>query len=216
MSECLWRIASCRQIVHFTILLCDLAVLFIHLVATLAPLLGPGGESQLGSPSYCSAAFDIQIDKDVVRRECPDRTLFWTVTDLETKLLDFKDYYNSHRTHVAWQVQVSPVLTSSCSSRALRKLQTYIYKDTSASGTLRHIRNCHTQVLGSLPAKVRRSDSPPRPELFLLEDRAGCASPKSRLFRKQLIFSDEADTLRPHVERKPFPFSDDPFDPWRL
>ena len=34
-----------------------------------------------------------------LRRECLDRTLFWTTTDLETKLLDFQHYYNEHRTH---------------------------------------------------------------------------------------------------------------------
>ena len=34
-----------------------------------------------------------------VRREYLDRILFWTTTDLETKLLDFQHYYNGHRTH---------------------------------------------------------------------------------------------------------------------
>jgi putative transposase len=34
-----------------------------------------------------------------VRREYLDRMLFWTTTDLETKLLDFQHYYNGHRTH---------------------------------------------------------------------------------------------------------------------
>ena len=34
-----------------------------------------------------------------IRRECWDRTLFWTAADLETKLLDFQRYYNGHRTH---------------------------------------------------------------------------------------------------------------------
>ena len=34
-----------------------------------------------------------------VRREYLDRTLFWTTTDLEMKLLDFQHYYNGHRTH---------------------------------------------------------------------------------------------------------------------
>jgi putative transposase len=34
-----------------------------------------------------------------VRRECLDRTLFWTTADLESKLLDFKNYYNGHRAH---------------------------------------------------------------------------------------------------------------------
>ena len=34
-----------------------------------------------------------------VRRECLDRSLFWTAADLEMKLLDFQRYYNGHRTH---------------------------------------------------------------------------------------------------------------------
>ena len=40
-----------------------------------------------------------------VRRECLDRTLFWTTTDLEEKLLDFQHYYNEHRTHAGRQGQ---------------------------------------------------------------------------------------------------------------
>jgi putative transposase len=34
-----------------------------------------------------------------IRRECLDRTLFWTIADLESKLFDFQRYYNGHRTH---------------------------------------------------------------------------------------------------------------------
>src|SRR5712691_12812931 len=34
-----------------------------------------------------------------IRRECLDRTLFWTAADLERKLLDFQRYYNGHRVH---------------------------------------------------------------------------------------------------------------------
>jgi hypothetical protein len=34
-----------------------------------------------------------------LRRECLDRTLFWTTADLEAKLLDFQNYYNGYRTH---------------------------------------------------------------------------------------------------------------------
>ena len=34
-----------------------------------------------------------------IRRECLDRTLFWTSADLEVKLRDFQRYYNGHRTH---------------------------------------------------------------------------------------------------------------------
>jgi putative transposase len=36
-----------------------------------------------------------------IRRECLDRTLFWTAPDLETKLLEFQRYYNGHRVHAA-------------------------------------------------------------------------------------------------------------------
>lgn len=36
-----------------------------------------------------------------IRRECLDRTLFWTAADLEMKLLDFQHSYNGHRTHAA-------------------------------------------------------------------------------------------------------------------
>ena len=32
-----------------------------------------------------------------IRRECLDRTLFWTAADLEMKLLEFRRYYNGHR-----------------------------------------------------------------------------------------------------------------------
>ena len=34
-----------------------------------------------------------------IRRECLDRTLFWTAADLERTLVDFQGYYNGHRAH---------------------------------------------------------------------------------------------------------------------
>jgi len=34
-----------------------------------------------------------------IRREYLDRILFWSTADLEAKLFDFQNYYNSHRTH---------------------------------------------------------------------------------------------------------------------
>jgi transposase InsO family protein len=34
-----------------------------------------------------------------IRRECLDRTLFWTAADLEMKLFEFQRYYNEHRAH---------------------------------------------------------------------------------------------------------------------
>ena len=36
-----------------------------------------------------------------IRREYLDRTLFWTMADLENKLLDFRTYFNHHRSHTA-------------------------------------------------------------------------------------------------------------------
>ena len=38
-----------------------------------------------------------------LRRECLDRTLFWSTTDLEAKLLEFQHYYNENRTHTGRQ-----------------------------------------------------------------------------------------------------------------
>jgi len=34
-----------------------------------------------------------------LRRECLDRTIFWTTADLEGKLFEFQKYFNEHRTH---------------------------------------------------------------------------------------------------------------------
>ena len=34
-----------------------------------------------------------------LRRECLDRTLFWTTADLEAKLREFQKYFNEHRAH---------------------------------------------------------------------------------------------------------------------
>lgn len=36
-----------------------------------------------------------------IRREFLDQTLFWNASDLERKLADFHQYYNSHRAHTA-------------------------------------------------------------------------------------------------------------------
>jgi hypothetical protein len=36
-----------------------------------------------------------------LRREYLDNLLFWTTTDLENKLLDFRTYFNNHGTHTS-------------------------------------------------------------------------------------------------------------------
>ena len=55
-----------------------------------------------------------------LRRECLDRTLFWTSTDLEAKLLDFQQYYNEHRTHAGRQGH--PPVTGVNADRSLANL----------------------------------------------------------------------------------------------
>ena len=36
-----------------------------------------------------------------LRRECVDRMLFWSASDLEQKLSDFQAFYNAHRAHAS-------------------------------------------------------------------------------------------------------------------
>ena len=63
----------------------NLRILDVHEIKTIpyAPLSHPFVERLIGT----------------IRRECLDRTLFWTTADLERKLLDFQRYDNGHRTH---------------------------------------------------------------------------------------------------------------------
>src|SRR5215472_11773287 len=63
----------------------NLRVLDVHEIKTVpyVPLSHPFVERLLGT----------------IRRECLDRSLFWTATDLELKLTAFKNYYNQYRTH---------------------------------------------------------------------------------------------------------------------
>ncbi|PYU83844.1 MAG: hypothetical protein DMG50_06845 [Acidobacteria bacterium] len=50
-----------------------------------------------------------------LRREYLDHTLFWTTADLENKLLDFRTYFNNHRTHASLEANAgyNRVTTSS-------------------------------------------------------------------------------------------------------
>jgi putative transposase len=53
-----------------------------------------------------------------IRRECLDRTLFWTAADLELKLLDFQSYYHGHRAHAALDGRTPEPCTAAGSTRA--------------------------------------------------------------------------------------------------
>ena len=56
-----------------------------------------------------------------LRRECLDRTLFWTTADLEHKLQDFQTYFNSHRSHTAREGRPP----DAAPSRQVANLQSY-------------------------------------------------------------------------------------------
>src|SRR5437016_3763867 len=43
----------------------------------------------------------VERQNGTIRREYLDQMLFWTAADLENKLLDFRTYFNSHRTHTS-------------------------------------------------------------------------------------------------------------------
>ena len=69
-----------------------------------------------------------------LRRECLDRTLFWTTTDLEAKLLDFQHYYNEHPTHAGRKGH--PPVTTGCGRIWFRGLKEESCRLTLGSPTL--------------------------------------------------------------------------------
>jgi putative transposase len=52
-----------------------------------------------------------------IRQECLDRTFFWTMADLETKLLDFQHFYNGYRTHAGLEGQPPEPIVDGPASR---------------------------------------------------------------------------------------------------
>jgi putative transposase len=53
-----------------------------------------------------------------IRRECLDRTLFWTGADLELKLCEFQRYYNGYRGHAALDGRPPTSISDEGGSRA--------------------------------------------------------------------------------------------------
>jgi putative transposase len=58
-----------------------------------------------------------------IRREYLDRTLFWTTADLENKLIEFRNYFNRHRTHAS--LEGRPPDQDASVSRKFADLQSY-------------------------------------------------------------------------------------------
>jgi putative transposase len=54
-----------------------------------------------------------------IRKECLDRLLFWTATDLEMKLIAFRDYYNGYRSHAGLKGE-TPIVTSDSRGASLQ------------------------------------------------------------------------------------------------
>jgi hypothetical protein len=87
----------------------NLVILFIHFLATLARLLGPGGVRSIVAESLILKHQLLIVTRS--RQRSPnlcasDRILaglmaLWTTADLEKKLLDFRTYFNNHRTHTS-------------------------------------------------------------------------------------------------------------------
>ena len=59
-----------------------------------------------------------------VRRACLDKTLFWNERDLERKLVDFKNYYNRHRTYDALD-GVTPAMRAELTENKIIDLNNY-------------------------------------------------------------------------------------------
>ena len=72
-----------------------------------------------------------------IRRECLDRTLFWTAADLEAKLRDFQRYYNGHRAHA--RLNGRPPTPSAARGCGPAKLSSYRWQST-AVGCIRRRR----------------------------------------------------------------------------
>jgi transposase InsO family protein len=62
-----------------------------------------------------------------IRREYLDRTFFWSATDLERKLADFRNYYNGHRVHRSLE-GITPAQHAGAPSPAPATLDQYAWR----------------------------------------------------------------------------------------
>ena len=118
---------------------------FIHLILTLARLVGPGSMSsvvvesvlvkhqreanlrilevtEIKTVPYVPLSHPfVERLSGTIRREFLDHTLFWATADLGNKLLDFRRYFSDHRTHTSLEGQTpdTPV------SRPVANLQSH-------------------------------------------------------------------------------------------
>jgi transposase InsO family protein len=62
-----------------------------------------------------------------IRREFLDYVPFWNSLDLDTKLREFQDYYNNHRTHAALSGQ-SPAEFGQLANKAFVNIKDYCWR----------------------------------------------------------------------------------------
>ena len=65
-----------------------------------------------------------------IRRGFLDQTLFWNASDLDRKLEDFRQYYNSHRVHTAFVDSTPKEMSGKCINR-LADLSQFQWKSNS-------------------------------------------------------------------------------------
>jgi putative transposase len=87
-----------------------------------------------------------------IRRELLDRTLFWTTADLESKLLDFKHYYNGTRAHAGLDGRTPEPGTHRSMTSIARNLQ----HDSASIKDMVVKRNTHRARISS-PALIHRA-----------------------------------------------------------
>jgi hypothetical protein len=92
-----------------------------------------------------------------IRRECLDRTLFWTAADLEMKLLEFRRYYNIHRARAALEGRTPDA--SPAASAAQANIHSYRWRSTVVGCIRRRSRrDVHTHTCRALPEPRRHSE----------------------------------------------------------
>jgi len=104
----------------------DLLALLLHLLITIAKLLGPGGAKAVVADSTAAPGHQplaaacaqpistrsmpvwllVIVSRSTrligtIRREFLDHVVFWNANDLERKLEGFRQYYNAHRVHTS-------------------------------------------------------------------------------------------------------------------
>ncbi len=63
--------------------------------------LGMGGYGRIREVNIMVSRDLVERLIGTIRREYLDVALFWTAVDLESKLSEFRDYYNLHRSHAS-------------------------------------------------------------------------------------------------------------------